>query len=105
MRLARTAAGHRWPVVVVPLAPPAATSLVAAQIARETGGFLLPADGADDAAANVLEAWARLHGGRRTLRSAVSATGRKPSVTVVRGLRGRPLRVLVDRAARAWRSA
>ena len=83
----------------------AATSLVAARIARETGGFLLPADGADDAAANVLEAWARLHGGRRTLRSAVSATGRRPSVTVVRGLRGRPLRVLVDRAARAWRSA
>jgi hypothetical protein len=93
--LARTAAGHRWPVVVVPLAPPAATSLVAARIARETGGFLLPSDGADDAAANVLEAWARLHGGRRTLHSAVSATGRRPSVTVVRGLRRRPLRVLV----------
>jgi hypothetical protein len=98
--LAHTAAGHRWPVVVVPLAPPVATSLVAARIARETGGFLLPADGADDAAANVLEAWARLHGGRRTLRSAVSATGRRPSVTVVRGLPGRPLRVLVG-ASRA----
>ena len=93
--LARTAAGHRWPVVVVPLAPPAATSLLAGRIARETGGFVLPADGADAAAANVLEAWARLHGGRRVLRTALSATGRRPSTTAVRGRPGAALRILV----------
>ncbi len=93
--LARTAAGHRWPVVVVPLAPPAATSLLAARIALETGGFVLPGDGADDAAANVLEAWARLHGGRRVLRTSISATGRRPATTAVRGRPGAALRILV----------
>ena len=95
LMLTRSVAGHRFPVVAIPFAAPLAAAPGLAGIARDTGGFVLPANGANAIAGDLLEAWARLHGGRRSQTTPLAGSRRKPGKAVVRGQAGKALRIVV----------
>ena len=95
LSLTHTIAGHRWPVVALPFGPSPLLVPSLGPIAGETGGIVQPSASAAALPGAVLEAWARLHGGRRSQTTPLSATGRKAARTVVRGQAGKALRVVV----------